>query len=150
MSAMLSLDITFSKEIFPFGHYPEGNGDVSSMCFVRERKKEIKKKTNKDRDNELDNVKTDVEQSHDEVYGCLKGGCGNSGGKRLAISKVEEEWLSEKKERWLRCGGGDGSGSGVMMLLVGRGGSDDDDEGGFRGGGSGVGVVVARGAWWFR
>ncbi|GJU14556.1 hypothetical protein Tco_1142522, partial [Tanacetum coccineum] len=33
-----------------------------------------------------------------EVYGCLKGGSGNSGGKRLAISMVEEAWLSEKKE----------------------------------------------------
>ncbi|GJY72773.1 putative reverse transcriptase domain-containing protein [Tanacetum coccineum] len=30
------------------------------------------------------------EQSHDEVYDCLKGGSGNSGGKRLAISMVEE------------------------------------------------------------
>ncbi|GKD71992.1 hypothetical protein Tco_1326082 [Tanacetum coccineum] len=39
-----------------------------------------------------------MEQSHDEVYGCLKGGSGNSGGKRLAISMVEEAWLSEKKE----------------------------------------------------
>ncbi|GJY08443.1 hypothetical protein Tco_0375497 [Tanacetum coccineum] len=29
-------------------------------------------------------------QSHDEVYDCLKGGSGNSGGKRLAISMVEE------------------------------------------------------------
>ncbi|GJS99105.1 hypothetical protein Tco_0820275 [Tanacetum coccineum] len=38
------------------------------------------------------------EKSHDEVYGCLKGGSGNSGGKRLAISMVEEAWLSEKKE----------------------------------------------------
>ncbi|GJU00843.1 reverse transcriptase domain-containing protein [Tanacetum coccineum] len=39
-----------------------------------------------------------VEQSHDEVYGCLKGGSGNSEGKRLAISMVEEAWLSEKEE----------------------------------------------------
>ncbi|GJS60238.1 hypothetical protein Tco_0655022 [Tanacetum coccineum] len=39
-----------------------------------------------------------IEQSHDEVYGCLKGGSGNSGGKRLAISMVEEAWLIEKKE----------------------------------------------------
>ncbi|GJT99038.1 hypothetical protein Tco_1094556 [Tanacetum coccineum] len=39
-----------------------------------------------------------IEQSHDEVYGCIKGGSGNSGGKRLAISMVEEAWLSEKKE----------------------------------------------------
>ncbi|GJV71795.1 hypothetical protein Tco_1491790 [Tanacetum coccineum] len=77
MSAMLSSDATFSMEMFPFGHCPEGNGDVSS------------KKTNEDRDDELDNVKTD-EQSHDEVYDCLKGGSGNSGGKRLAISMVEE------------------------------------------------------------
>ncbi|GKA23894.1 putative reverse transcriptase domain-containing protein [Tanacetum coccineum] len=39
-----------------------------------------------------------IEQSYDEVYGCLKGGSENSGGKRLAISMVEEAWLSEKKE----------------------------------------------------
>ncbi|GJR99803.1 zinc finger, CCHC-type containing protein [Tanacetum coccineum] len=39
-----------------------------------------------------------IEQSHDEVYGCLKGGSRNSGGKRLAISMVEEAWLSEKEE----------------------------------------------------
>ncbi|GKB27565.1 hypothetical protein Tco_0866966, partial [Tanacetum coccineum] len=39
-----------------------------------------------------------IEQSHDEVYGCLKGGSGNGGEKRLAISMVEEAWLSEKKE----------------------------------------------------
>ncbi|GJQ96849.1 hypothetical protein Tco_0007988 [Tanacetum coccineum] len=39
-----------------------------------------------------------IEQSHDDVYGCLKGGSRNSGGKRLAISMVEEAWLSEKKE----------------------------------------------------
>ncbi|GKC23407.1 hypothetical protein Tco_1025557 [Tanacetum coccineum] len=38
------------------------------------------------------------EQSHDEVYGCVKGGSRNSGGKRLAIFIVEEAWLSEKKE----------------------------------------------------
>ncbi|GJW83866.1 hypothetical protein Tco_0157011 [Tanacetum coccineum] len=42
-----------------------------------------------------------IGQSHDEVYGCLKGGSGNSGGKRLAISMVEEAWLSEKKEVYL-------------------------------------------------
>ncbi|GKG05805.1 hypothetical protein Tco_0325891, partial [Tanacetum coccineum] len=39
-----------------------------------------------------------LEQSHDEVYGYLKGGSRNSGGKRLAISMVEEAWLSEKEE----------------------------------------------------
>ncbi|GJT67032.1 hypothetical protein Tco_1018512 [Tanacetum coccineum] len=83
---MLSSDATFSMEMFPFGHCPEGNGDVSS------------KKTNEDRDDELDNVKTDGEQPHDEVYGCLKYVSGNSGGRRLAISMVEEAWLSEKEE----------------------------------------------------
>ncbi|GKD97129.1 hypothetical protein Tco_1381026 [Tanacetum coccineum] len=96
MSAMLSSDATFSMEMFPFGHCLEGNGDVSSVCFVRENNNN--KEKNKDRDDELDNVKTDGEQSHDEVYGCLKGGSGNSGGKRLAISMVEEAWLSEKEE----------------------------------------------------
>ncbi|GKB91577.1 hypothetical protein Tco_0963849, partial [Tanacetum coccineum] len=80
---MLSSDATFSMEMFSFGHCPEGNGD---------------KKTNEDRDDKLDNVKTDGEQSHDEIYGCLKGGSGNSGGKILAISMVEEAWLSEKEE----------------------------------------------------
>ncbi|GKA74204.1 hypothetical protein Tco_0780506 [Tanacetum coccineum] len=39
-----------------------------------------------------------IEQSHDEVYGFLKGGSGNSGGKTLAISMVEEAWLSVKRE----------------------------------------------------
>ncbi|GJX53465.1 hypothetical protein Tco_0281834 [Tanacetum coccineum] len=39
-----------------------------------------------------------IEQSHDEVYGCLKCGSENSGGKRLAISMVEEAWLSVKEE----------------------------------------------------
>ncbi|GJS42111.1 hypothetical protein Tco_0567154 [Tanacetum coccineum] len=39
-----------------------------------------------------------IEQSHDKVYSCIKGGTGNSGGKRLAISMVEKAWLSEKKE----------------------------------------------------
>nr|GEU63955.1 hypothetical protein [Tanacetum cinerariifolium] len=35
-------------------------------------------------------------------YGCLKGGSGNNGGKRLAIAMVEEAWLSEKKELALK------------------------------------------------
>ncbi|GKE22514.1 hypothetical protein Tco_1434026, partial [Tanacetum coccineum] len=49
-------------------------------------KKEInKEEKNEDRDDELANVNTD-------------GGSGNSRGKRLAISMVEEAWLSEKKE----------------------------------------------------
>ncbi|GKE97789.1 hypothetical protein Tco_0021140, partial [Tanacetum coccineum] len=39
-----------------------------------------------------------IEQSHAEVYSCLKGGSGNSGEKILAISMVEEAWLSEKEE----------------------------------------------------
>ncbi|GJW53277.1 hypothetical protein Tco_0097362 [Tanacetum coccineum] len=39
-----------------------------------------------------------TEQSHDVVYGCLKRGSRNSGGKRLYISMVEEAWLSEKEE----------------------------------------------------
>ncbi|GKA67040.1 putative ribonuclease H-like domain-containing protein [Tanacetum coccineum] len=48
--------------------------------------------------NERYNKPAAGEQSYDEVYGCLKGGSRNSGGKRLAISMVEEAWLSEKKE----------------------------------------------------
>ncbi|GKB06872.1 hypothetical protein Tco_0835105 [Tanacetum coccineum] len=39
-----------------------------------------------------------IEQSHDEVYGYHKGGSRNSRGKRLAISMVEEAWLSEKED----------------------------------------------------
>ncbi|GKC35567.1 hypothetical protein Tco_1047951 [Tanacetum coccineum] len=74
MSAMLSTDATFSMEIFPYGHCPEGNGDVSSALRIF------------------------IEQSHDEVYGCLKGGSGNTGGKRLSISMVEDAWLREKEE----------------------------------------------------
>ncbi|GKF24576.1 hypothetical protein Tco_0076898 [Tanacetum coccineum] len=89
MSAMLSSDATFSMDMFPFGHCPEGNGDVSSVCFVSENNNNNKERTNEDRDDELDNVKTD-EQSHDEIYDCLKGGSGNSRGKRLANSMVEE------------------------------------------------------------
>ncbi|GKA96067.1 hypothetical protein Tco_0818162 [Tanacetum coccineum] len=98
---MLSSDATFSMEMFPFEHCPEGNGDVSSVCFIRENNNnnnnnnKRRKKTKEDRDeNKLDNVK----QSHDEVYGCLKGGSGNSGGRRLAIYIVEEAWLNEKEE----------------------------------------------------
>ncbi|GKE60313.1 hypothetical protein Tco_1510680 [Tanacetum coccineum] len=74
---MLSLDATFSMEIFPYGYCPEGNGDVSSVCSSRA-------------------LRIFIEQSHDEVYGCLKGGSKNSGGKILAISMVEEVLLSEK------------------------------------------------------
>ncbi|GJT49991.1 hypothetical protein Tco_0976148 [Tanacetum coccineum] len=48
--------------------------------------------------NERYNKPAAGEQLHDELYGCLKGGSRNSGGKRLAISMVEEAWLSEKKE----------------------------------------------------
>ncbi|GKC56605.1 hypothetical protein Tco_1084203 [Tanacetum coccineum] len=81
MSAMLSSDATFSMEMFPFGHCPEGNGDVSSLCSSSRA------------------LRIFIEQSYDEVYGCLKGDSRNSGGKRLAISMVEEAWLSEKKER---------------------------------------------------
>ncbi|GKD34021.1 hypothetical protein Tco_1249530, partial [Tanacetum coccineum] len=67
----------FRMEMFPFGHYPKGNGDLSSCTRA---------------------LRIFIQQSHDEVYGCLKGGSGNIGGKRLAISMVEEAWLSEKEE----------------------------------------------------
>ncbi|GJR74781.1 hypothetical protein Tco_0087146 [Tanacetum coccineum] len=60
MSALTSSDASFSMEMFPFGHFPKGNADVSS--------------------------------------GCLKGVSGSSGGKRFAISMVEEALLSEKEE----------------------------------------------------
>ncbi|GJR36750.1 hypothetical protein Tco_1212434 [Tanacetum coccineum] len=36
MSTMLSSDASFRMEMFPFGHCPEGNGDVSSIKFVGE------------------------------------------------------------------------------------------------------------------
>ncbi|GJW29202.1 hypothetical protein Tco_0046077 [Tanacetum coccineum] len=98
MSAMLSLDATFSIEMFPFRHCPEGNGDVSSVCFVRENNNNNKEENKRRVRHELDNVKTGGEQSHDEVYGCLKGGSKNNERKILAISMVKEAWLSEKKE----------------------------------------------------
>ncbi|GJV63303.1 hypothetical protein Tco_1474131 [Tanacetum coccineum] len=83
MSTMLSSDTTFSMEMYPFGHCPEGNGDISStdggLCT---RVLRIFK-----------------EQSPDEVYDCIRGGSRNSRGKRLTISMVEEAWLSEKEER---------------------------------------------------
>ncbi|GJV83493.1 hypothetical protein Tco_1523391 [Tanacetum coccineum] len=88
MSAMLSSDATFSMEMFPFGYYPEGNGEVSSVCFVSENNNNNnnnnKDEKNEDGGDELDNVKTD-------------GGLLNLG-KGLAISMVDEAWLSEKKE----------------------------------------------------
>ncbi|GKD14065.1 hypothetical protein Tco_1198472, partial [Tanacetum coccineum] len=64
-------------EMFPFGYFPEGNGE-----YLRSSQA----------------LRMFIEQSHDEVYGCLKGGSLNSGVKRLAISMVEEAWLSKKKE----------------------------------------------------
>ncbi|GJS71442.1 hypothetical protein Tco_0704283 [Tanacetum coccineum] len=64
------------------------NDDISSGCFVRERK-ELNKEENKDRGDELDNVKKDG--------GCLQGGSEDSGRKRLSISMVVEAWLSEKE-----------------------------------------------------
>ncbi|GKA83164.1 hypothetical protein Tco_0789912 [Tanacetum coccineum] len=88
MSAMLSSNATFSMEMFPFGHCPKGNGDVSLVCSVRENNNNNNNnnKTNEDRDDDLENIKTD------------DGGSGNSRGKRLAISMVVEAWLSEKEE----------------------------------------------------
>ncbi|GJU74077.1 hypothetical protein Tco_1265482 [Tanacetum coccineum] len=68
MSAMLSSDATFSMEMFPFGHCPKEMVDVSSN------------------------------NQNDRLFGCIKGGSRNSGGKRLTISMVEEVWLSGKKE----------------------------------------------------
>ncbi|GJR11695.1 hypothetical protein Tco_0794347 [Tanacetum coccineum] len=65
-------------EMLPFGRCPEGNGDISSVSSRA--------------------LRMFIEQSHDEVYGCLNGGSRNSGGNRLAISMVEEAWLSEKKD----------------------------------------------------
>ncbi|GKF52725.1 hypothetical protein Tco_0159635, partial [Tanacetum coccineum] len=68
MSAILSSDATFSMEMFPFGHCPEGNGDVSSVCFIRENNNSNnnnninnnnKDEKNEDGGDELDNVKTD-------------------------------------------------------------------------------------------
>nr|GEV57623.1 reverse transcriptase domain-containing protein [Tanacetum cinerariifolium] len=62
MPTMLSSDVTFSMEMFSFGHCLEGNGDVSSMCFVHNNNNNNNNNNNKgkneDRDDELDNVKT--------------------------------------------------------------------------------------------
>ncbi|GJS45274.1 reverse transcriptase domain-containing protein [Tanacetum coccineum] len=66
MSAMLSSNATFSMEMFPFGHCPKGNGDVSLVCSVRENNNNNNNnnKTNEDRDDDLENIKTDdVEQA---------------------------------------------------------------------------------------
>ncbi|GJV54148.1 retrovirus-related pol polyprotein from transposon TNT 1-94 [Tanacetum coccineum] len=46
---------------------------------------------------------TYLRTNHRKVSSCLKGGSENSGGKRLAISMVEEAWLSEKKEVYERA-----------------------------------------------
>ncbi|GJS45803.1 retrovirus-related pol polyprotein from transposon TNT 1-94 [Tanacetum coccineum] len=73
MSMMLSSDATYS------------NGDVSFWTLSR-------------RKCSSGALRMFIEQSHNEVYDCLKGGSEYSGGKRLAISTVEEAWLSEKKE----------------------------------------------------
>nr|GEX98292.1 putative reverse transcriptase domain-containing protein [Tanacetum cinerariifolium] len=47
---------------------------------------------------QIEHLHPPQEQSHDEVYGYLKGGSGNSRGKRLAISMVVEAWLSDKED----------------------------------------------------
>ncbi|GKF99554.1 hypothetical protein Tco_0301245, partial [Tanacetum coccineum] len=39
---MLSSDATFSMEMFPFGHCQEGNGDVSSVCFLSDDGKDLR------------------------------------------------------------------------------------------------------------
>ncbi|GJU17596.1 hypothetical protein Tco_1145562 [Tanacetum coccineum] len=104
---MLSSDATFWMEMFPFGHCPEGNGDVSLVCFFLNNTSSFLL-NHAFSTIEMANLLPPLfleeawlmrhEQSHDEVYGCLKGGSGNSGGRRLAISMVEEAWLSEKEE----------------------------------------------------
>nr|GEY76408.1 reverse transcriptase domain-containing protein [Tanacetum cinerariifolium] len=94
MSMMLSSDATFSMEMFLFGHCPKEMvtylrcvSYAKIIIVVIIIKIIIKKKTNEDRDDELDNVQTNG------------GGSENSRGNRLAISMVEEVWLSEKEER---------------------------------------------------
>nr|GEW12417.1 putative reverse transcriptase domain-containing protein [Tanacetum cinerariifolium] len=59
---------------------------------------DAKFESDKDEIVETVGVRMFIEQSHDEVHGGLKGGRGNTRGKRIAISIVEEEWLTEKKE----------------------------------------------------
>ncbi|GKF54147.1 hypothetical protein Tco_0161057 [Tanacetum coccineum] len=78
MSTMLSSDATYS------------NGDVSFWTLSRKERVTYLRSSRA--------LRMFIEQSHDEVYGCIKGGSGNSREKRLTISMVEEEWLSEKKE----------------------------------------------------
>ncbi|GKF56474.1 hypothetical protein Tco_0166814, partial [Tanacetum coccineum] len=56
---------TFSMEMFLFGHCPEGNGDVSSVCFVRENNDSNNNNNKEEEENKRrwrrqhDNVKTD-------------------------------------------------------------------------------------------
>nr|GEW66101.1 hypothetical protein [Tanacetum cinerariifolium] len=85
-SAMLSLDATFSLEMFPLDIVSKETVTYLRCVSYAKIIIIIRKKTNVDGDDEVDNVKT---------YG---GSSGNSGGKRLAISMVEEAWLSEKEE----------------------------------------------------
>ncbi|GJX85073.1 hypothetical protein Tco_0335847 [Tanacetum coccineum] len=77
MSTMLSSHATLSMEKFPFGHCPEGNGDVSSLF------------------SSIANVHRTITR---RGIGCLKGSSENSGGKRSSISMIVEAWLSEKEE----------------------------------------------------
>ncbi|GJX81119.1 hypothetical protein Tco_0329268 [Tanacetum coccineum] len=108
MSAMSSSDATFLMEMFPFGHCPEGNGDVSSVYIVRENNNNNnnnnnKEEKNKNRDDDLDNVKTDDEQSHDEkkdVVKRIKTRVFSS--KRKNVSSKRKNVFVEEKECFCR------------------------------------------------
>ncbi|GJW11076.1 putative reverse transcriptase domain-containing protein [Tanacetum coccineum] len=88
MSVMLPSDATFSMEIFPFGHCPEGNGDVSSVCFVRENNNNNNnnntEEKNEDGGDELDNVNTDG-----GLYGMLLRGKPHGYGIHVDPAKIE-------------------------------------------------------------
>nr|GFA04776.1 hypothetical protein [Tanacetum cinerariifolium] len=115
MSVMLSSDATFSMEMFLFGHCPEENDDVSSVCFVSENNNnnnnnnKEERYTRENNNNNNNNKKEErytrdrrgyIDETNPEVlHGSGHwGGSGNSGGKRLVISMVEEAWLSKKKD----------------------------------------------------
>ncbi|GJV11423.1 hypothetical protein Tco_1352964 [Tanacetum coccineum] len=56
MSAVISSDATFSMEMFPFGHCPEGNGDVSSISDADAKKDILKVRVNCDIHHEEDEI----------------------------------------------------------------------------------------------
>ncbi|GJU34381.1 hypothetical protein Tco_1182735 [Tanacetum coccineum] len=79
-----------------FGHMVLG-AQLERQLVAKERKCLVMDSAKNER---AINKPSAPEQSHDEVYGCLKGGSGNSRGKRLAIS-MRLKSVVEVEER--RC-----------------------------------------------